>query len=94
MEEEHRLVEFETRSGESVTVGDVTVTPQSSAFTLRWPGGGFVWNRPVAVLVEGPGGEERIPIVDVTLLAQVLLLGLGVLFGLVAFILAASQRRK
>lgn len=94
MEDERRLVEFETRSGEPVAVGDVTVTPQSSAFTLRWPGGGFVWNRPVAVLVEGPEGEERIPVVDVTLLAQVLLLGLGFVFGLVAMILVVSQRRK
>jgi hypothetical protein len=88
------LVELETRSGEPVVAGDVTVTPESRAFTLRWPGGGFVWNRPVALLVEGHDGEERIPIVDVTLLAQVLLLGLGSVFGLVALILTASQRRK
>ena len=94
MEKANRLAELETHSGEPVTAGDVTVTPQSSAFTLRWPGGGFVWNRPVAVLVEGDGGTERIPIVDVTLLAQVLLLGLGVFFGLVILVLTATQRRK
>jgi hypothetical protein len=94
MEEARRPVELATRSGEPVAVGDVTVTPQSRAFTLRWPRGGFVWNRPVAVLVEGASGEKRIPIIDVTLLAQVLLLGLGAFFGLVALVLSAEQRRE
>jgi hypothetical protein len=64
---------------EPVTVGGLTVTPQSRALVVRLPQGGFVWNRPTAVLVEHDGQARRIPIVDVTRIVQVGLLGLAVL---------------
>jgi hypothetical protein len=66
-------------SAEPVTVGDVTVTPRSRALVVRLPKGGLVWNRPTAVLVEQDGGVRRIPIIDVTRIVQVGLLGLAVL---------------
>jgi hypothetical protein len=50
---------------------------------VRWPGGGFVWNRPLAVNVEGPGRSERVPIVDVTRLAIWAISGALVLFLMV-----------
>jgi hypothetical protein len=69
------------------------VTPQSQALTVRWPRGGWVWNRPTAVLVER-GGEERksIPIVDVTRAAQLGLYGLGLVFAIVGFVLWTRER--
>ena len=66
-------------SAEPVTVGDITVTPQSKALIVRLSKGGFVWNRPTAVLVERDGRARRIPIVDITRILQVGLLGLAVL---------------
>ena len=66
-------------SAESVTMHGVTVTPQSRALILRLPKGGLVWNRPTAVLVEQEGRVRRIPIVDMTRILQVGLLGLAVL---------------
>src|SRR6266545_461376 len=66
-------------SAEPVTIHDVTVTPWSRALVVRWPKGGFVWNRPTAVLVEQDGQARRIPIVDVTRILQVGLLGLAIL---------------
>lgn len=71
---------METMSGETVTIDDVIVTPQSQALTVRWPQGGWVWNRPAAVLVEQGEEEERIPIVDVTRVAQLGLFGLSLVF--------------
>jgi hypothetical protein len=62
---------------EPLTVGDVTVTPRSRALVVRWPKGGFVWNRPTAVLVERDGQARRIPIVDVTRSLQVGLLAVA-----------------
>jgi hypothetical protein len=41
--------------------------------------GGFVWNRPTAVLVERDGQAHRIRIVDVTRILQVGLLALAAL---------------
>lgn len=87
------MVRWQTISGEQVTVGDVTLTPQSQALTLRWPNGGFVWNRPVAVLVERGGQTERVPVVDVTRIAQLTLLGLGLIFSMVTVILSIRKRR-
>ena len=66
-------------SAEPVTVDDITVTPQSRALVVRLPRGGFVWNRPTAVLVEQDGLVRGVPIVDVTRILQVSLLGLAVL---------------
>jgi hypothetical protein len=90
MSEPNGRFRWETDSGEPVTVGDLTVTPQSQALTIRWPGGGWSWNRPVALVVERDQRSERIPIVDVTRAAQ-----LGVLvFGLVVGLLTLGLRRK
>ena len=88
------VVQWRTVSGEEVTAGDVTLTPQSQALTIRWPNGGFVWNRPVAVLVERDGQTERIPVVDVTRIAQLTLLGLGFVLSIATLMLSIRQRRN
>lgn len=80
------LIQWRTQMGDKTTIGDMTVTPQSQAFTLRLPFWGFVWNRPVAVLVEEGGRVERVPIVDVTRNTILALLGLGVLFSAMVFV--------
>ncbi len=67
-------VQFKTEEGSPVSVGDTTVTPVSQALVFTpWPGGdrsgaagAFVWNRPVAVLIERAGRVERRPILDIT----------------------------
>ena len=87
------LIRCQTFSGDKVTVGDVTLTPQSQALLVRWPNGGFVWNRPVAVVVERDGQTERFPVVDVTRMAQLALLGLGLVFSMVALIQTFRRRR-
>jgi hypothetical protein len=87
------VIQWQTFSGEQVIVGDVTLTPQSQALTIRWRNGGFVWNRPVAVLVERRGQTERIPVVDVTRMAQFALLGLGFIFSVVTIVVSIRRRR-
>jgi len=87
------MLQWRTISGDKVTVGDVTVTPQSRALTIRWPHGGLVWNRPVDILVERGEQTERIPIVDVTRMAQLGLLGLSLMFSMVILVLSIRRRR-
>lgn len=84
---------WETASGETATVGDVSVTPQSKALTVRWPNGGWVWNRPVAVLMERGEEKERIPIVDVTRMGQLALYGLSLAFAVIGLIIWIGERR-
>ncbi len=87
-------VQWQTVSGDPTTVGDVTVTPQSQALVVRWPFGGFVWNRPVAILVERAGSRivERMRVVDVTRLIQLGLLCFSLVFSIA--VLSKSVRRK
>jgi hypothetical protein len=87
------MFEVKTYTGQRWTVGDVAITPESQALTLRWPGGGFVWNRPVAVLVERAQETERVPVVDVTLLAQVAVMAAGLLSMLITATLWIRKRR-
>ena len=89
--------EWETRTGDTVVIddqslGEVTITPQSQVLTVRWPYGGWVWNRPLAILVERGTQTERTPIVDVTRFAQLALLALSLIFS--CFILLRSIRGR
>ena len=86
------LIQWETRAGEKITVGDVSITPQSRALIIRWPPyGGLVWNRPTALLVDRGDYAEHIPIVDLNRKLQLTLLGLSFVFTIFAFILAAQK---
>ena len=85
-------VQWQTEYGKTIDVGDLRVTPQSQALVVRWPNGGWVWNRPTAVLVEQDGQVERIPVMDVTRIIQIGLLGIS-LFFLVTRILTSRKSK-
>ena len=93
------IFQLEIHDGEKIQVRDIagvdrTITPQSQAFSVRLPNGGFVWNRPAAVLVEQGDQVERIPIVDVTLLGQIILWGATALFAMIAMGLTFRNMKK
>jgi hypothetical protein len=88
-----------TSAGEPINVGDVKVTPLARSLRLMLPhkAGGLIWNRPAAVLVQKPDGEEQILTVpDVTRqtllgIALSTLVVLVVLSGLVRLIRGAAR---
>ncbi len=86
------VIRLETRSGAPLKVDGLTLTPQSQALVVSLPFGGFVWNRPVAVLVEQGERAERIPILDVTRIALLALIGLAAAAAAI-FALSARSRR-
>jgi hypothetical protein len=88
------FIQLQTTSGDPQTIGDATITPQSQALIVRFPFGGFVWNRPVAVLVDRNGQTERIPIVDATRIAQLGIFGLALAFSIMIAAFAARRRSK
>ena len=87
------LIRTQNHFGDSITAHGVTLTPQSQAISVRWPNGGGVWNRPLAVSVERDGETERIPIVDVTRVAQLIFYALSVMFSLLTLIHFIRGRR-
>ncbi len=72
-----RVFQNQLLNGKSVSVGGLTVTPQSRVLSVRLPFGGFVWNRPVVALVEGDGRSQRIPIVDKTSVFVLMMAGVA-----------------
>ena len=87
------FIRLENTSADPIVVGDTRITPQAQAFSVRFPFGGFIWNRPTAVLVERDDLTERIPIVDVTHVAQIALFGLIAAISVIITLLAMRQRR-
>ena len=87
------LARYTSTHGDPITIGDVTVTPRSSALVIRLPFGGFVWNRPTGVTVRRGDAIEDIPIHDVTRMTQLALLG-GAGLLLIASRLFRSKKRR
>ena len=85
---ENKLFQWQLKDGQPVQVGEQTVTPQARVLALRLPFWGFVWNRPVAVLVEENGRSQRIPIPDMT---RMILIAAGVVTAVAG--LLASKRK-
>ena len=87
------VFQVQTVSGQKVAVESVTVTPQSQALIVRLPIGGFVWNRPTAILVERDETAKRFPIVDITRILQLGLLGFSLVLSIVSLV-KFSQRKE
>jgi hypothetical protein len=87
------LLQVQTVLGQPVTVDSLTVTPQSLALIVRLPIGGFVWNRLAAILVEQNGTTKRLPVVDITRILQLGLLGFSLVLSIVSLV-KFSQRKE
>jgi hypothetical protein len=88
-------ISIKKSSGRPVTAGNLELTQVSQAVVIRAPGqvNGLIWNRPVAVRVKRvqADGEERqvtqvMPVYDYTRLAQILILGAGLLGSLLIWL--------
>jgi hypothetical protein len=77
-----------------VIVGDIIVTPQFQALTIRLPIGGFVWNRPTAILVEQDRQAKRFPIRDITRILQLWLLGFSLVLSIVSLIKFSHRKES
>jgi len=87
------MVEWQEHVGDTLALGNVSLTPLSQALVIRTPIGGYVWNRPVAVLVERDGQEQRLPILNVILMARLAALGLGLTLAGIGLANTALRRR-
>ncbi len=86
------MIKIEKVTGEPIQQGKMTITPVALKLTVHAPkalrhfGGGVIWNRPSALLVEEEKGEsQRLPVHDVTTLAILGFIGVAVSALLVWF---------
>lgn len=63
------FIQLKTVQGTAVSTPHHTLIPESQALIIKFPFGGFVWQRPTAVLVQTGAQTQRHPITDVTRLA-------------------------
>jgi hypothetical protein len=85
-----QFLTIETLPGETIQAGRNKITPFNQAIKLIVPGsmGGLIWNRPVSVFVQGADGSEQVlPVVDVTRIAQLALLGIGLACGILLWLI-------
>jgi hypothetical protein len=73
------LLRVETLTGQSIRVKNTEIRVRSQVIQFRFPlaTGDMIWNRPVAVVVRALDGQEQIlPILDLTRIAVLTLVGL------------------
>ncbi len=85
---------IETHTSAPMSVHNQQISFQSRAVSLTFPKfGGLVWNRPTAVIVQtAEGAEQTLAVRDVTRLAQILVLALGIAGAL--FVSLVLRERK
>jgi len=88
------FIHIRTNVGKAVNIDGSTVVPIARSVHIQLPlvPGGFIWNRPIAVLVRHSDGTEyTLPVHDVTRRLQVLALTIGI-SGALLFWLARRGR--
>lgn len=85
------MFQIKSVRGDAIETEGAIVTPLSKALVVSLPMGGIVWNRPVGIEVEIDKNIERIPIVDVTLLAQLGIITVGVILTFVFWLIGRKR---
>lgn len=89
------IINFETKAGKEIQVGDHTIIPFANSLRVNIPfiKGGLIWNRPVAVAVQTPEKQEyMLPIQDVT--RQIIFALVGASFVSTALFLLFSRKTR
>lgn len=87
------FIQLKTVQGTAVHTPHHTIIPESQALIIRFPFGGFVWQRPTAVLVQQGDQTQRLPITDVTRLATWSVLAASVFLPLLLRAISHSPKQ-
>ena len=90
---------LDTQLGTPIQINDYAdfeckVVPEAQSMTIKWPFGGFVWNRPTAIIVEQDDEINRIPIIDNTRLVQLSLIIGALIFSTLILLISFDERRN
>ena len=85
---------WRTYSAPTEEIGSYRITPVAQLIGLKWRGGGWLWQFPIAMEVETEGSHERLPIPHVTRTAIWLLYGLVTVALLIVILILWRKRRQ
>jgi hypothetical protein len=83
------LVRISEMRNKPITTHDREITPISRVFQISWPGGAFLWQRPVAIEIYQGDVVRRMSIQDTTRRVTIII----ILAELAMVVLAASWMR-
>ena len=77
-------------------IGETEIVLETVGLEARAPFGGFVWNRPAALVARtaGEAAETRLPIPDLTRRGQVILYGIALFFALAGLMARGRAPRE
>jgi len=87
------ILQVNTSRGEPITTRYGQIVPLIQVVKLRWPGGGFNWNRPAAIELQQGQSQQKLPIKNATsrTIFTIVLTGLAITLGLSSFL---KNRRR
>ena len=85
---------YTAHTGKPIKSGNITVTPQSKALSLKNPNFGIIWNRPTSILVEVDNKSQSISIIDYTRFVQLVLYGICIILFVMTVIRKIISGRK
>jgi len=88
------LLQWQEVAGQPMVVNDITLIPQSQVLIVRLPQGAYVWQRPTTVLVKQGEQVRQMPIVDITRLLQLGLLGFSMLMIIVRVVMFVQRKER
>ena len=91
MEQRKNIVRLKTVRGKSIVTDNNIITPLSQALIVRFPFGGLIWNRPVAIEVDTGKDIRRLPIVDITLAIQVGIFTVGAMLTVIYWLIGRRR---
>jgi hypothetical protein len=91
MEQLKNIVRLKTVRGESIVTDNNIITPLSQALIVRFPFGGLIWNRPVAIEVDTGKDIRRLPIVDITLAIQIGIFTVGAMLTVIYWLIGRRR---
>lgn len=94
MEYSSRFFQLNSHNEKEIECGNIRLTPQSQSLIIGRGPGKFVWNRPLAVIVEREGKLERIPVIDLTRIAQLGIFAIGVIGSIIGIFKMIKKQKE
>ena len=88
------IIQWREEAGQPIHTLRGDIIPISRSLFIRFPFGGFVWNRPVAINFIRNGQNQRVPVIDRTRKVIIMIVSVGILIPTIIKILTIFNNHK